>query len=500
MTAQHDVVVVGAGIGGLVTGALCARRGLRTLVLEQGAGPGGLCGAASRGEYVFDHGPGAFWGTPGWGVVPAVFAELGIPLSGAPLVPALQLCLPRHRLTLHPDRGALLRELRREYGPDGEEALAALEGLATLDARAAPLGLYAGGPRPRLLRLLRRAPRHLPLWLRACGWARPGSLARVLAELTRSPLAQALLDPLLLGLGGVEFAEASALVGGRIAAAVRAGFWTIPGGSQALADLLAGSVAGHGGTLRCETAVRELLMEGRRLAGVITEGGETVTARAVVLNGTPFALAEGLLAGFRARWRWRRRVARPPGRFSPLALLIGVDADYVPSALGERALVVPAEDPGGRIVGPIVIAASPPGDVRRAPRGKRALTTTVLVPATARADGTSGPWEARVEAAADFVLESLRAFMPGCSQAIDALEMVTPAQFEAWSRRPGGELGHGPVQPTSLGGWGGGVETPLRNLWLVGDWVTPGLGVEAAALAGLAVANRIAPLAPARVA
>jgi phytoene dehydrogenase-like protein len=496
VTREHDVLVVGAGVGGLVAGALCARRGLRTLVLEQGPGPGGLCGAAQRGAYVFDHGPGAFWGTPAWGVVPRIFAELGAALPAEPLCPALQVCLPKHRLTLSPDRATLRRELRREYGPDGDEALAALERLAALDAEAGPLGLYTGGPPVRLARLLRRAPRQLRLWTRARRWARPGSLARLVPDSSPDGPARGLLEPLLLGLGGLEFAEASALIGGRIAAAVLAGLWTVPGGSQGLAELLAQSGGAHGWALRCDTPVRALALEGRRAAGVITEAGETLTAWAVVLNGTPAALGQGLLADFRERRRWRRSLGRPRGRFAPLALLIGLDADYVPSALGERALLVPDGDPAGRIVGPIVIAASRPGDGRRAPPGKRALTATALLPAATGAAGLDGARERAVEAAADFVLESLRAFLPGAARAIEALEVVPPAQFEAWTRRPDGELGHGPAQPGSLAGWGAGMATPVRNLWLVGDWVAPGLGVEGAALAGLAVANRLAP--PAR--
>lgn len=35
MGGQYDAVVIGAGVGGLFTGNCLARRGLRTLLLEQ---------------------------------------------------------------------------------------------------------------------------------------------------------------------------------------------------------------------------------------------------------------------------------------------------------------------------------------------------------------------------------------------------------------------------------------------------------------------------------
>ncbi len=40
---EYDVIVVGAGIGGLTAGALLAKRGKRVLVLEQHTKPGGFC-------------------------------------------------------------------------------------------------------------------------------------------------------------------------------------------------------------------------------------------------------------------------------------------------------------------------------------------------------------------------------------------------------------------------------------------------------------------------
>jgi len=51
---RYDVVVVGAGIGGLTAAALLSKRGLRTLVIEQHYLPGGACTTMRRRDFTFD--------------------------------------------------------------------------------------------------------------------------------------------------------------------------------------------------------------------------------------------------------------------------------------------------------------------------------------------------------------------------------------------------------------------------------------------------------------
>ena len=60
--SSYDVVVIGAGIAGLVAGALLARVGKAVLVVESDPQPGGYAQSLRRGEYVFDRADHLTWG------------------------------------------------------------------------------------------------------------------------------------------------------------------------------------------------------------------------------------------------------------------------------------------------------------------------------------------------------------------------------------------------------------------------------------------------------
>ncbi|MDO8636302.1 MAG: FAD-dependent oxidoreductase, partial [Dehalococcoidia bacterium] len=54
MSNQYDVIVIGAGIGGLSTGLHLLDKGYKTLILEAHTLPGGLCTSFERKGYTID--------------------------------------------------------------------------------------------------------------------------------------------------------------------------------------------------------------------------------------------------------------------------------------------------------------------------------------------------------------------------------------------------------------------------------------------------------------
>lgn len=54
MMQKYDVIIIGAGLGGLICGAYLSKRGKKVLILEKHSRPGGYCSSFKRNGYSFD--------------------------------------------------------------------------------------------------------------------------------------------------------------------------------------------------------------------------------------------------------------------------------------------------------------------------------------------------------------------------------------------------------------------------------------------------------------
>ncbi|MFA5361865.1 MAG: NAD(P)/FAD-dependent oxidoreductase [Candidatus Omnitrophota bacterium] len=95
MREKYDVVIVGAGIGGLVCGCYLAKAGLKVLIIEQHNKPGGYCTSFERKRYKFDVGV-HYLGSMGSGILKKVLQELEIWLDVKRINPTDKIILPKN--------------------------------------------------------------------------------------------------------------------------------------------------------------------------------------------------------------------------------------------------------------------------------------------------------------------------------------------------------------------------------------------------------------------
>jgi prolycopene isomerase len=110
---MYDVIVIGAGMGGLTCGTLLAKEGLRVLICEQSSKPGGYCVNFRRNGFTFapavhylnEFGPNS--------QMQEAFQTLGLPpeIEFCPQDPQRRIITPHFHLTLSTDIDRFERDL-----------------------------------------------------------------------------------------------------------------------------------------------------------------------------------------------------------------------------------------------------------------------------------------------------------------------------------------------------------------------------------------------------
>ncbi len=75
---KYDVIVIGAGLGGLTAGAKLAREGMKVLVIEQHSQPGGCATSFRRGDFTLEVGLHEMDGPGNRGMKNRIFSELAV--------------------------------------------------------------------------------------------------------------------------------------------------------------------------------------------------------------------------------------------------------------------------------------------------------------------------------------------------------------------------------------------------------------------------------------
>ena len=500
--ADQAVVVVGAGMAGLVAAALLAHAGRRVTLLERAASVGGKLRTQVAGDRVLDAGPTVFTLKP-W--FEALFEQLGESLD-AHVTPRPLPVLARHawsdgaRLDLLPDAAATAAAIGDFAGAD--EARRYLAFCARSERIFRTLeAVHMRAPRPQPWSLAWRA-------LQAQGWRGVTALAgiapfaRLMDELSRQfrdARLRQLFGRYATYCGASPYAAPATLM--LVAHAERAGVWRIEGGMHRLAQALAGIAVARGATLRCNATVARLLVDGGRVRGVELADGERLAAGTVVWNGDAAALARGL-AGDAARRAVPAEAARAPRSLSALtwtglAEAQGFALDHhnvffsddgaaefddvfgagrLPS---QPTVYVCAQDRGG---------GAPPGGPER---------VFWLVNAPPTADGR-GLARKEIERCERLSLIHLRRCGLRLRWMLPTVNRTTPADFEQMFPGSGGAL-----YGRATHGWSAsfrrpGSSTKIPGLWLAGGSVHPGPGLPMAATSGWLAARSILAARPSR--
>lgn len=485
---NQPVVVIGAGMGGLVAAALLAARGREVLVFDTAAGPGGKIREIEVDGARVGAGPALLTLRP---IFEDIFTAAGDSLAA--------------QVMLRPEP-----LLGRHAWADGArldlpvEAEAAAEAVGRFAGPAATRGYRAFRERARRIHDALDAPFLRARRPSAMALATQGGLRGLLGASPFTTLWDALgehfPDPRLRQV----FARVAAYVGSSplkapatlmlVAHVELQGLWAVEGGMARLAEALEALARRHGATFRYAAEVREIVVAGGRARGIRLADGEMVEASAVVLNADPSALGAGrfgaVAAGAADRtpvdrrsfsavtWAMRATVAGVAPAAQTVVHADDPTAEYAELGYRARLPAVPtvtlwAQD---RLAG----AAPPPGPER----------LLMMVNAPARADLRPQD-DAAIARCSETAFERLARAGLVLQRRPGAEAVTTPADFDRLFPGNGGAL-YGPA----VHGWQAafsrpGARTKLPGLFLAGGGTHPGAGVAMAALSGRSAAMQV---------
>lgn len=334
MRTDREVLVVGAGIGGLAAALALAARGLAVRVVEAGPKPGGKAGTVEVDGVVIDTGPSVL-------TLPDVFARLfaraGLRLDD---IVELRRLDPGFRyryadgavVEVAHDPDDTLARVRSALGPAAEAELASfLRYSRRIWEAAAPH--FVLGPAPTWAAMAGLAVRH-PLALTAVDPMR--SMAAGIDRHVREPHLRMLLRRYAT-YNGSDPRRAPATLNCIAHVELSLGGYGIQGGIHALVDALVAAIEKRGGTVECGVRVDRLMVDNGAVTGVVAADGERRHARAVVVNADVGWLREHALPNparhlpraavpSMSGWNGALRAARRPDRL-PHEVLFPADYD-----------------------------------------------------------------------------------------------------------------------------------------------------------------------------
>jgi phytoene desaturase len=484
---DYDVIIIGAGLGGLVCGALLAQKGLRVAIFEKKASVGGCCTSFTRKGFTFDLSVQSIGGCREGGRVWRLLDDLGVrdSIELLPLDPAREYHFPDMRIQQYADLNSHVEYLSSLF-PQERNGI------------------------KEVYQIYRSLSEEIDRFPHSLSWFDPSHFEREFpfTYRYREDTVQGLLDafitdPQLKVILGVRSSYAL-LPPSRFSAVAMAslemsylqgGVAVLKGRMEDLPLLLAKGLLKQDGQLHTHHEVKGITVKKGKAQGVRLKGGETVTAHAVVSNADAFTTFLRMIGEESLPPGWAKRLKGMKPSFSYVIIYLGVEGKLDLSCSNNEVFPQYDLEAEYRFLEEGQIPPSPPYyllapslvNPTHAPDGYSTVCLSYKAPYRLR-----GGWDTGAkEALGERLIAQAEGMVPDLRRRVVLNVSASPLTIERMTgNRWGAAYGWAQI-PRQAGIYRLNRVSPIDGLYLAGHWTAPGGGVAAAMASGQITADVI---------
>jgi C-3',4' desaturase CrtD len=487
---DENVLVVGAGIGGLTAASLLSKYGMNVTILEASSELGGCAGKFTRNKFLFPVGATLGMGLEENGILERVFRYLDKPFPLEPLETVMEMVHPeasfvflkdrdRHvdQIVLRfPEYGRQIRSFYHEVFSIASTVRTLMGPLPVLPPTTAKEWAFLlGSLRPRHMKLLPYFNQTLEQRLKRHG-------------LEHLSLFRQMIDGLLMDSMQTGSEDAMYLLAALALDIYHEGAYYVPGGLYRYAEIMSQSITENGGTLKKRrTIVKLQRMNDSWIA--TDQRGKHYTAANVVLNVPIHQLPKMLSPDSIGQLKKPLQKGLTTPTWTTLSLYIAVDSSKLGAPLPLFRQIATEAGAGLSEGDHFFMSASRPDDLLRAPDGIQ--TVTISTHSKFQNWDTQEKYEASRDAVTKRIFRSIEKLIPNFQEAIVHFETGAPKAWERFAGRPNGYVGGFPQTLDTALFNAISHRSGLPGLYVCGDHIFPGGGTIGVATSGIHAARSI---------
>ncbi len=490
MSEKFDVVIIGAGLGGLTSAATLAKNDLSVLVLDKHYKPGGYATSFVRGRFEFEVALHMLSGLDldaKRGFMWRMFENLGITkrVEFVKLPTLYKSVYPDFEFVMPAGRENIENVLLDTFPGESEGIIRFLDKIHATNNVLTGLQRGSGVTKEEIQEYYVKY--------------KDKTLGEVLNADVKDVRARAILAQ-LSGYFGLSPSKVSYII---TAAGLDTYFMyggaQIKGTSHTLANAFVEAIYEFGGQVRLSNGAKKILTEGGRVTGVVTENDERIETDYIISNANPFAVSN--LIGFdKTPKTFIEKLQSKPIAIATSCVYLGLDVPHTELGLDEFEMFVGSSydfdklykegasmEPTEIGIGTYNLAysdASPPGTTAL-------VLTSIASGEIWRSLKPSEYFDAKTRLGDRMIRMAEDRVVPGLREHIEVVEVSTPITNMRYTGNPEGTILGTPYTPDNILGKRLPQDGPFKGLYFAGAWTQIGGGYQTCIMSGSWAANKI---------